>query len=115
MYVCHGEVRVLTYLRNRGELAEGWYDPATLEKAHRSTHSNSPEHSEDHISRTRVEHGNKSREARAADRRRDEASDEDDEGYGPQLPSEQLHKRPDEKSGPTMPSMQDLQLQRGKR
>ncbi|KAL1958249.1 hypothetical protein VTO42DRAFT_4757 [Malbranchea cinnamomea] len=109
---------------NRGELAEGWYDPVTLEKAQRNiTYYSDTFPSEDSRSRTSSIHGDQWRESRATSRpsertespERDKNTEErmeEDEGYGPQLPSEQLRRLTDQKSGPTIPTMQDLQLRR---
>ncbi len=71
----------LTALRNRGELAEGWYDPATKAKA----------------------------EDRARDRTQPDLIDRhsDVDEFGPALPD---HTDSRARVGPAMPSGQDLQL-----
>ena len=89
--------------RNRGELAEGWYDPETLRKAQVSAadYLNVPSRSpiptktlDDHVT-----------------------EDEEDEGYGPALPSKS--ENPIERArnmrqpGPSIPNTQDLKFQRG--
>lgn len=85
-------------MRNRGELAEGWYDPTTLEKArsstvqkddHRATHSPAPP--------------------------KDGADGSEDSDFGPAAPSRNdvtTHQRHDHKQGPSHASIQDLQVKR---
>ncbi|KAJ4519541.1 hypothetical protein ABEF95_011821 [Exophiala dermatitidis] len=73
---------------NRGELAEGWYDPKTLEKARASA------------SATEIQ--------RTGDR-----TDEDDDEYGPPPPTSSGTSRHDSSTrdhglGPSIPSLQDL-------
>jgi len=89
-------------VRNRGELAEGWYDPATLRKAQASAASTSTAASSKDVERP------------SSDYDRGNASSDDD-GPGPALPS-RGHETYNEskKSGPAIPSLQDLELQRGK-
>jgi hypothetical protein len=100
----------LTSVRNRGELAEGWYDPSTRQKAIQS--SNEQGHgskSEDH----------ERQEAQPVDRRRDahhdDESSDDDDVVGPTLPSHGPRRqgRQGTRAGPAIPNMQDLELQRG--
>jgi hypothetical protein len=119
-------------MRNRGELAEGWYDPSTLEKA-RSSHRASPPIRDRTCSvlRTAEPEIARSTEPENLYRTRGESpgmvldetedEDEDDEPYGPRLPRQkqltnakdsELSRR-DQKSGPTIPRMEDLQIQRG--
>ena len=90
-------------MRNRGELAEGWYDPATLRHAQ--------------ISIDKAPCVAKTRQAKrgSPDYRigvlAEEGSSEDDM-FGPRIPQrggEILGK----KSGPSIPNRQDLDLQRG--
>lgn len=100
----------LTFVRNRGELAEGWYDPATLQKALESAaQALSP--------------------AGKARRRREEpmytsvqqnneagVDSSDDDAIGPSLPNNDGHyvvHAKSSRSGPTIPSLQDLELQQG--
>lgn len=87
----------LTFMRNRGELAEGWYDPATLRKAQASLES---------TPQTAAPWSSRHREAK------DECSDED--AVGPALPHEYnaTHKV-GKRSGPTIPNLQDLEFKRG--
>ena len=86
-------------MRNRGELAKGWYDPQTLEKA-RSTSlpkSSSRSFSPDAAPKG----GNAHSEGRE---------------YGPALPGSDpagaLSKDPADKQGPSQPFLQDLQVKR---
>ncbi len=94
----------LTFVRNRGELAEGWYDPATLQKAQASATSDT------------VKPGSRRRPRDSpsydSPRRAEESSDED--AVGPTMPGDetQVYKG-SKKSGPAIPNLQDLELQRG--
>ena len=89
---------ILTFVRNRGELAEGWYDPATLRKAQASAASKETGSTSQHTNnRPHKDYG---------------SSDED--SFGPALPeqgaaSHPAHKKP----GPAIPTMQDLDLRKG--
>ncbi|KAL9096686.1 MAG: hypothetical protein Q9165_001174 [Trypethelium subeluteriae] len=85
------------YKSNRGELAEGWYDPETKRKALSSAASlnksePSPTVAQDSLSRQ-------------TGARKDEDSDEDDE-YGPVLPERSVRHA----TGPAVPGMQDLEM-----
>ena len=91
-------------MRNRGELAEGWYDPATLQKARASAISDAviierhsrPRDSPNYGSPSRVE----------------ESSDED--FVGPTMPGgERQVYSSDKRPGPAIPNLQDLELQKG--
>lgn len=90
--------------RNRGELAEGWYDPATLEKARR----NAADQPLAEQPRASPEYGRAGREELPT------AEEDEEEEYGPTLPHPNSMREVTH-SGPTIPSMQDLSLQRGKR
>ena len=90
-------------MRNRGELAEGWYDPVTLQKAQASASSNTvnaesqsrPRISPSHVSPRRVE-------------------DLSDEDVGPRMLGHEIDiYKSDMKAGPAIPNLQDLELQRG--
>ena len=95
-YIIHNE---LTFVRNRGELAEGWYDPATLHKAQASASTAA---------------SSKDIQRPSPDYDRGNASSDDD-GPGPALPSRNNEAyKESQKSGPAIPSSQDLELQRGK-
>lgn len=89
----------LTCVRNRGELAEGWYDPQMLEKAR--SHPISENTARNSNSRASPTYDN--------------VNSEDDE-YGPALPSNALQNMTTEtnarKHGPSSAKMQDLQVQR---
>lgn len=82
----------LTYVRNRGELAEGWYDPSTLQKAIDAESNPEP-----------------AREKEPTPRNEDD-SDDDDE-LGPAPPGQQ-HKSRQQRLGPSIPNLQDLELKR---
>ncbi|PGH17818.1 hypothetical protein AJ79_00959 [Helicocarpus griseus UAMH5409] len=132
---------------NRGELAEGWYDPSTYEKAQQSSGAYadnndrsasttvpraSPDYSDEGYDRSSTGGGdNTSATTRGCSisaatptpLAEDEEEDEDEEeSYGPKLPTPDTSlalepstsriNRAVERSGPTIPSMQDLQLQR---
>ncbi|KAL8732850.1 MAG: hypothetical protein Q9166_002451 [cf. Caloplaca sp. 2 TL-2023] len=90
--------------RNRGELAEGWYDPETLKKAQVSAAADDQPLAARPVNSKPALHGNRS-----------EDEDEDD-GYGPALPSKSdlliERARSAKQSGPSIPKLQDLELQR---
>ena len=98
----------LTCLRNRGELSEGWYDPSTLQKAVQS--SAEPE------IRSRAEQRPKATATKHIDSRvlvREEPEgSESDEEIGPTLPGQEGRSRAG-RMGPSIPSMQDLELRKG--
>lgn len=89
--------------RNRGELAEGWYDPQTLRKAQSAAN--------DPITPSRPSIPAKSSQDDVIE------DDEDDDGYGPALPSKSDQRieraRTLKQSGPSIPNLHDLELQRG--
>ncbi|KAK3690780.1 hypothetical protein LTR37_019002 [Vermiconidia calcicola] len=85
---------------NRGELAEGWYDPETKKRADERLAEERDHRPSSKVSERRVEeqqgpHGPP------------EDDEEEDDGYGPTLPS-----TGGLKLGPTVPSFQDLQYKR---
>ncbi|KAL8914886.1 MAG: hypothetical protein Q9171_000513 [Xanthocarpia ochracea] len=88
--------------RNRGELAEGWYDPETLRKAQVSAADHPVIPSRSSIPTKTLED--------------DVTEDEEDEGYGPALPSKsEKHierARNLRQPGPSIPNIQDLRFQR---
>ncbi len=91
-------------MRNRGELAEGWYDPATLQKAQASVTSNAANTESQRRPRDSPSYG--------SPRRVEESSDED--VVGPTMPSgETNHYKSDKKPGPAIPNLQDLELKKG--
>ncbi|RAH68903.1 uncharacterized protein BO66DRAFT_421207 [Aspergillus aculeatinus CBS 121060] len=101
---------------NHGELAEGWYDPAMLERA-RSNLDNAPPPppppaGKEPQSSTSTAH-NQQTERHHSERDRQNTDDSDDnedneeDDYGPTLP------QPDKSlSGPTIPTIQDLELRK---
>ncbi|KAL8844857.1 MAG: hypothetical protein Q9176_000957 [Flavoplaca citrina] len=87
--------------RNRGELAEGWYDPQTLRKAQSAAN--------DPIS--------PSRPRKSAEVLQDDMTeDNDDDGYGPSLPPKSDQRmgraRTLKQPGPSIPKLQDLEYHR---
>lgn len=115
--VLHADPRIhqLTYLRNRGELAEGWYDPETLQKATQNTQA--AEVADDNYrpeSRTtaRREVGGKHKEASPRyDRNTKQHDSDSDDSIGPSLPGQEGRSKG--RMGPSIPNMQDLELKRG--
>lgn len=104
----------LTLLRNRGELAEGWYEPETLRKAQASASATA----------------SASRLDAAKTRMRDDerSADLSDDDVGPALPrgrsnmamtaavaaaSQATNEGGSERHGPAIPSLEDLELRRG--
>lgn len=90
-------------MRNRGELAEGWYRPETFQKA-KAFAADGP-HRDAHIQGQADVTGKQQKDA---------DSSSDGEMLGPALPSKAVappgrSKRP----GPTIPNIQDLELQQG--
>ncbi len=84
---------------NRGELAEGWYDPELKERAdERSAQT------EVRPRATKVKE--KGRKVSAVSDR-DEEEEEEEDGYGPALPT-----KGETKHGPTVPGLSDLQYRR---
>jgi len=99
---------MLTFVRNRGELAEGWYDPAALQKATNSGIRDIPPKRGSTGKRVLPNYENVPR----GESQDVESSDNDD--LGPALPNHDGRSliRGD-RSGPAIPNMQDLELQRG--
>ncbi|KAJ5924814.1 hypothetical protein N7466_009001 [Penicillium verhagenii] len=99
--------------RNRAELAEGWYDPATLQRARESIAEGQPppdreRGSPDYARGGKVENV----ESRAPPVAQDEENDDDDDDeYGPTLPHPNSGRNLTH-SGPTIPRLQDLELKR---
>ncbi|RJE23557.1 hypothetical protein PHISCL_04100 [Aspergillus sclerotialis] len=85
---------------NRGELAEGWYDPSTLAKARRAVADE----------QAPPPRGITMEKKEGTPATENDNSDEEDDEYGPYLPSRQG--LPGQSSGPTIPTMQDLQLRK---
>lgn len=86
-------------MRNRGELAEGWYDPKTLEKAR--ANSMYEEEWEEPTRRASPNYGD---------------HDADNDDFGPALPNDDLKGMTQQsypyKHGPFRANMQDLQVKR---
>ena len=94
----------LTFVRNRGELAEGWYDPATLQKAQASATSNAADADSQRRLRDSTSYG--------SPRGAGDSSDED--VVGPAMPGGEVKVyKGDKKPGPAIPNLQDLELRRG--
>ncbi|KAL6236907.1 hypothetical protein BDW75DRAFT_98770 [Aspergillus navahoensis] len=90
---------------NRGELAEGWYDPATLEKARdASVAASGP----GDPYKTAGEERHQGIVPSAGDGADEEQGDEDDDEYGP-MPQYDAS-RGGRAPGPAIPTMQDLEL-----
>ena len=96
--------KMLTFVRNRGDLAEGWYDPATLQKAQGSAASASSIAEPGRRLRGSPQYGSPTRA--------EESSEE--EFVGPTLPGQDnaIH-RSNSRAGPAIPNLQDLELRRG--
>ncbi|KAL5338681.1 hypothetical protein BJX70DRAFT_365905 [Aspergillus crustosus] len=92
---------------NRGELAEGWYDPATLEKAQSAVAVAPPRNTE----RSKDAECERAREIvpSAVDEEDDEREDDGDD-YGPMPQTEISSRGP--APGPAIPTIQDLELRR---
>ena len=80
---------------NRGELAEGWYDPEMRERADERSAKRTSEVRVPKISQKKTNAGS-GQEAVSVD---------EDDGYGPSLPSAEGARQ----NGPTVPNLQDLQ------
>ncbi|KIW08230.1 uncharacterized protein PV09_01158 [Verruconis gallopava] len=89
---------------NRGELAEGWYDPSTKKKA---DHSALTSDLQNHTPQENEEHDVSTRDycSRAQGNQSDDESEDDE--FGPSLPAET---RSGKISGPAIPNMQELEL-----
>jgi len=102
----------LTCLRNHGELAEGWYDPQTFEKAKRNAKNQFMHLDQDPDSFHDTSQGASSQRNRNEQPNTLEDSDTESE-YGPAMPSTMLpsglHPA---KSGPSYPSLDDIRLRR---
>ena len=96
---------MLTFVRNRGELAEGWYDPATSKKANDDVRTSSP-----------APEAQPPASQEQADSRHFLEDSSEDDGLGPALPGGEVvgHTTTNaSRLGPTVPSLQDLELKRG--
>ena len=99
----------LTSVRNRGELAEGWYDTATLRKAQASAAA-TLEPSSSISSKTPLRRPSPS----YADQHRGEAEvSSEDDVIGPTLPGKEAEQHGfGKRSGPAIPNSQDLTLRK---
>ncbi|KAJ6093127.1 hypothetical protein N7486_008416 [Penicillium sp. IBT 16267x] len=95
---------------NRAELAEGWYDPATLERARESIAERPPPVERERGSPDYARGEQKDNLDNRAPPTAEEENDDDDE-YGPTLPHPNSG-RGLTHSGPTIPRFQDLELKR---
>ena len=86
---------------NRGELAEGWYDPATKERADARCRSDS-ERQQVKSPRAELDVPGQPTNHISAE------EEDDDDGYGPALPEKESTTR----IGPAIPSFQDIQQRR---
>ncbi|PYH43327.1 uncharacterized protein BP01DRAFT_417306 [Aspergillus saccharolyticus JOP 1030-1] len=101
---------------NHGELAEGWYDPAMLERARANVDAlpspapRAASNAQAAASARRNQsdtHPRHDRDITAQEEQDDDDDDNEDDDYGPTLP------QPDKSlSGPTIPTIQDLELKR---
>jgi len=102
--------------RNNGKLAEGWYDPQTLEKAIASSNTtvnaNSKPTSTTHSGRGVAQAG-WSRAGELPYASQNEESDDNDDEFGPTLPQPShqcsMTTTDSSKPGPSIPKLQDLQ------
>jgi hypothetical protein len=102
----------LTCVRNRGELAEGWYDPWTLQKARQSESAPADDarQRESDGARSPLKSTDASSRAGMKNSREDE-SDSDD-SVGPTLPGQEARSRRN-RVGPSIPNFHDLELKKG--
>jgi hypothetical protein len=106
------QAKLLTLTRNRGELAEGWYDPSTLQKAIASS-VESQEKSRDVTSRNQESRPN--RDIGIGERSGKSGTgsgSESDESVGPTLPGKEGRSM-GSRMGPSIPKGDDLELKRG--
>ena len=80
---------------NRGELAEGWYDPKTKERADERAAEMGIQPNTTHEPQREVQGSSSTAKVEAMD------EEDDDDDFGPALPVQ--------RSGPSVPSLQDLQ------
>ncbi|EKV05847.1 peroxisomal membrane anchor protein conserved region-domain-containing protein [Penicillium digitatum] len=106
-----GRWKSFTQKWNRGELAEGWYDPVTLDKARRSAEEEpaaGPRGGRESPDYTR---GQRATGKAPRDPPVGNDDEDDDDEYGPSLPQAGSG-RGGPQVGPTIPTMQDLELKR---
>ena len=96
---------MLTFARNRGELAEGWYDRVTLQKAQASVTRPDAVH---------VESQSRPRDSPRYGSPGETEESSDGDVVGPaMLGGETKSYKGDKRAGPAIPKLQDLRLQRG--
>ncbi|CZT04982.1 related to RNA helicase HEL117 [Rhynchosporium agropyri] len=100
----------LTCVRNRGELSEGWYDPATFQRAIESSEQYEAERFEEKPNprSAPIEECSFKPSARNV-----KAESDSDDSIGPTLPGQEKESRSSgSRKGPSIPSMQDLELRK---
>lgn len=95
-------------MRNRGELAEGWYDPSTFQKATASS-SKLGGKSRD----VTLPSPSRGRGRQENDPREQDLNDYSDASVGPTLPGQDESRSRGGYKGPSIPNKQDLELKRG--
>ncbi|KAI9789203.1 MAG: hypothetical protein M1833_002451 [Piccolia ochrophora] len=90
-------------MRNRGELAAGWYEPSTLHKAQSAPTIDTSARASPAKQRGSPIYNSNPDEAK------DEGQSDDDDLVGPTILG---HEKPNRRAGPAVPNMQDLELQR---
>lgn len=98
-------------MRNRGELSEGWYDPATLQKAQQSESTTTDETPQNQFLGKQSPIKTESPSASTGEARGED--NDSDDSVGPRLPGQEGRSRSG-KTGPYIPNTQDLELKRGK-
>lgn len=97
---------------NRGELAEGWYDPEMYQRVVEEAGPDRPREQPARMSPGRDEGHREEGRDREEEERQDEEEqdDDDDEDYGPPPPPGTAASSKARGPGPTIPSMQDISL-----
>lgn len=106
---------ILIIIRNRGELAEGWYDPGILKKARDAQDQGQGQGQGQDQAQDRGRDTGRSQNRTSPEYNTGERDEEDDgddeEDYGPDLP--QQYKNQVNRHGPSIPTTQDLELRKG--
>lgn len=98
---------------NRGELARGWYDPSTLDKAREGASESHRPPASSAGKRASPDYKGAGTGKDRMDEVGDNDDEDDEEDYGPNLPSGlQITKPGGPSSGPTIPNMQDLDFRK---
>lgn len=101
----------LTLLRNRGDLSEGWYDPATKQRADTAATTATPQTSKKpQLPPSRGDELVSREPEEKTDIHAGSDNEYDDDEYGPAMPMQQLSNG---RIGPKIPSMQDIQYRNG--